>query len=345
MKLLLEAEIVAHAVFDPSVGEARLSIPERNIELQLKNLDVEMGRDKPLLEALLVFESESLETGFKEGRGLLKALLSSLSYVTSLKFEYHRAKRLIDWSDGTFARQFYVYRDFPGHDLPRYVLTPDLVESAGAMWQASKDHPLEVAIRWFASGVKATILEDQFQMFWFAAELLAAHGKDTTNVNDLCAICHNPLYCETCDTHPKHRPYPKQAIEQMIHAVVGEKGEETSERLFKVRNMLMHGSTRSKIEAEIDGELVDSVEDIARITKQAIFSLLQNDLTKTVREERFDMLLVEGYAHMTMELHVLMSSSSIPPELDMLDRLAMPDIDLVFPKKPDGDQENDEGDS
>ncbi len=78
MKLLLEAEIVAHAVFDPSVGEARISFPERNIELQLKNLDVEMGRDKPLLEALLVFESESLETGFKEGRGLLQELLTRI---------------------------------------------------------------------------------------------------------------------------------------------------------------------------------------------------------------------------------------------------------------------------
>lgn len=345
MKLLLEAEIVAHAVFDPSVGEARLSIPERNIELQLKNLDVEIGRDKPLLEALLVFESESLETGFEEGRDLLKELLSSLSYVTSLKLEYHRAKRLIDWSDGTFARQFHVYRDFPGHDLPYYVLTPDLLESAGAMWQASKGHPLEAAIHWFASGVKATLLEDQFQLFWFAAELLAAHGKDTTNVNDLCAICRNPLYCETCDTHPKHRPYQKQAIEQMIHAIVREKGEETSERLFKVRNMLMHGSTRPQIDAEIDGELADSVEDIARITKQAIFSLLQNNLAKTLGKERFDMLLLEGYAHTTIGLHVLMSSSSIPPELDMLDRLAMPKIDMVFSKKSDGDQENYEGDS
>ena len=155
MKLLLEAEIVAHAVFDPSVGESRLSIPERNIELQLKNLDVEMGREKPLLEALLVFESESLETGLKEGREFLKELLCSLSYVTSLKFEYHRAKRLIDWSDGTFARQFHVYADFPGHDLPRYVLTPDLLESAGAMWQASKDRPLELAVHWFAVSRKS----------------------------------------------------------------------------------------------------------------------------------------------------------------------------------------------
>ncbi len=175
------------------------------------------------------------------------------------------------------------------------------------MWQASKDHPLEVAIHWFASGVKATILEDQFQLFWFAAELLAAHGKDTANVNDLCAICHKPLYCETCDTHPKHRPYQKQAIEQMICAIVGEKGEETSERLFKIRNMIMHGSTRPKIEAEIGGQLADSLEDIARITKQAIFLLLQNDLAKTMGKVRFNMLQVRGYAHTTMALHALMS--------------------------------------
>ena len=313
MRLLLEADVVAHAVFHPDVGEASLSIPERNIELRLKNLDVEMGKERPLLEALLIFEAESLETGFKIGRTLLKELLSSLSYITSFKFEYHRAKRLIDWSDGTFARQFHIYANFPGHDLPNYVLTPELLNSAGAMWQASKDHPLEVAVHWFASGVKATVLEDQFQLFWFAAELLASHGKDMTPVNDLCAVCRMPLYCETCGTHPTHRPYQKQVIEHLIHAFAGEKREVISERLFKVRNMLMHGSTRDQIELSIDHKLEDCVEEIAQITKTGILHLLQGDLAKVTEKETFEILLLEGYAHVTLGVHALMSSSSIPP--------------------------------
>ena len=339
MRLLLEAEIIAHAVFHPEVGRASLSIPERNIELRLKNIDVEMGNERPLLEALLVFEAESLETGFETGRTILKELLSSLSYITSFKFKYHRARRLIDWSDGTFARQFHMYASFPGHDLPNYVLTPELLISAGAMWQASKDHPLEVAVHWFASGVKATILEDQFQLFWFAAELLASHGKDAKPVNDLCAICRSPLYCERCDAHPTHRPYQKQVIEQLIHAFAGEKGEAISERLFKVRNLLMHGSTRNQIELSIDGKLEDCVEEIAQITKRGILHLLQGDLAKVTEKDSFEMLLLEGYAHMTLSIHTLMSSSSIPPDLDMLDRLAMPKIGLVFSEKPEGDQE------
>lgn len=313
MRLLLEADVVAHAVFHPDVGEASVSIPERNIELRLKNLDVEMGKERPLLEALLVFEAESLETGFKTGRRLLKELLSSLSYITSFKFEYHRAKRLIDWSDGTFARQFYMVADFPGHNLPYYVLTPKLLNSAGAMWQASKDHPLEVAVHWFTSGVKATILEDQFQLFWFAAELLASHGKDTTPVNDPCPVCHNPLYCETCGTHPKHRPYQKQAIKQLIHAFAGDNREAISERLFKARNMLLHGSTRDQIELSIDRKLEDCVEEIAQITKRGIFHLLQGDLAKVTETRNFEILLLEGYAYMTLGIHALMSSSSIPP--------------------------------
>lgn len=338
MRLLLEAEVVAHAVFDPDVGEAHLSIPERNVELRLKNLDVEMGKEKPLLEALLVFEAESLESGFKTGRRLLKDLLSSLSYITSFKFEYHRARRLIDWSDGTFARQFHVYANFPGHDLPHYVLTPELLNNAGAMWQASKDHPLEVAVHWFASGVKATVLEDQFQLFWFAAELLASHGKDATPVNDLCAVCRTPLYCESCGTHPAHRPYQKQAIEKLIHAFSGEKGEEISERLFKVRNMLLHGSTRNPIELSIDGKLEDCVEEIAQVTKRGIFYLLRGDLANVTEKDRFEMLSLEGYAYMTLGIHTLVSSSSIPPDLNMLDRLAMPKIDLVLSEKPKEDQ-------
>ncbi len=334
MRLLLEAEVVGHAVFEPDVGEATLSMPERNIELRLKNLDVDMGIEKPLLEALLIFEDENLEAGFESGRTLLKDLLSSLSYVTSFKFEYYRSKRLIDWSDGDFARQYYAISSFPGHDLPEYVLTAELLKSAGIVWQVSKDHPLEAAVHWFASGVRETASEAKFELFWFAMELLASYGKDTAPVNDLCAVCQTPLYCETCETHPKHRPYQKQAIEQLIHGIVGEKAHHISKRLFDVRNLLMHGATKDQIESKIEGKMEECVEHVAQITKGSILNLLGPDIAKISESDQFEMIFLDGYARMVMGARMLMTSSKIPPDVTMLNRLAMPEINLQYRRDP-----------
>ena len=102
--------------------------------------------------------------------------------------------------------------------------------------------------------------------------------------------------------------------------------------------MLLHGSTRKQIETEIEGELADCVEDIAQITKQAAFSLLNNELAQATDGETLNILMLEGYAHMTMDLTVHMSSSSIPPDTEMLDRLAMPELSVSISERP---QEND----
>jgi len=342
MRLLLEAEVVSHAVFPQEYEFGTLSIPDRNIELHLSNHSVELGIDNPLLKALLIFECENLDTGKETGITLLGELLSSLSYVTSFKFQFSRAIRLIDWSEGTFNRSFLVFKDFSGHRLPHFVLNTNLLKTAGILWQASKDHPLETAIHWFASANNADASEDKFQFFWFSLELLATRGKNNKKVNDLCSKCQQPLYCETCGCHPTHRPYAKQAIQQLINEIVGDQGPIISERLFKTRNSLLHGSRKDQIESENNLEFVDCVEDIAHITKHAILKKMKTEMVNFADEEKLEFLIREGYANTTLGLSVDMSSSSIPPDISQLDRLAMPDVSLKFPKTREDDEYNEQ---
>jgi hypothetical protein len=85
------------------------------------------------------------------------------------------------------------------------------------MLQAHSPNPrLRRAMKWFANGVSTRFYDDQFVYFWLVVELIAQNAKDPTPVPDKCPKCQGPLFCETCKTVPTHRPYQKQAIEQLF---------------------------------------------------------------------------------------------------------------------------------
>ena len=50
---------------------------------------------------------------------------------------------------------------------------------------------------------------------------------------DKCPQCKSPLYCESCETHPTHRPYAKQAIRALIQAVAKTCNDETIKEISK----------------------------------------------------------------------------------------------------------------
>ena len=257
MRLLLEAHVTAHACFPPDFkdGVIRLQSTVDGLEFYMNNVKVEMGTEDPTMRAILVFEVENFESGLGKGREMLLAILRSLSFVTSSTFKYKKMIKLVDWAEGEQDREYVVAQPFPGHQLPQYILHPGHVESTFGVWRTTQDHPLELAIHWFSSGVGSTTLEDQFQFFWYALELVADHAKSPEKVHDLCTKCRSPLYCETCDAHPKHRPFKKQAIEALIRSHTdAEAADDVLKHAFKTRNMLMHGATREQIEDELQTE-------------------------------------------------------------------------------------------
>jgi hypothetical protein len=77
----------------------------------------------------------------------------------------------------------------------------------------------------------------------------ATATKESELVADKCQKCRGDLYCEACKEISKHRPFDKQAIE--IFLTKTGLSVQLIDDFFYVRNNLMHGEPREKIEAKI----------------------------------------------------------------------------------------------
>ena len=133
-------------------------------------------------------------------------------------------------------------------------------------------------MRWYRLGVTHRVPDDQFQCFWFALELVASATRSTEKVPDRCPHCRSPLLCETCQTHPKHRPYQKQAIRALISAVDKTCDESTLALLEKTRNSLMHGATLREIEEQLPAPHESIVDTLGKIAFRALIHQFPRDV-------------------------------------------------------------------
>ncbi len=204
----------------------------------------------------------------------LHKFLHMMSLVTSTGYKSVRKVCLIDWTEGLGMRDAYIYTK-QSPDKPLSALSDTLIDTIKILHTGEKDQTLESALRWYALGVRAKIMEDQFQFFWFVIEVIAANNKDSEKVADKCPTCRGDLYCESCNKTPMHKPYKKQAIESLLQNMKLTTG--LIDILFEVRNSLMHGKYRESIETEIKKKepnfTFDKTVDIIEKTSwQAIFA-------------------------------------------------------------------------
>ena len=69
-----------------------------------------------------------------------------------------------------------------------------------------------------------------------------------------------------------HRPYPKQAIEQLINKVVKDDPEKLYTYLSKIRNALLHGDDTDEIEKSIPIELSKLVDILGKVVWVSLIS-------------------------------------------------------------------------
>jgi hypothetical protein len=193
-------------------------------------------------------------------------------------------------------RECLVWADSVGHEDPIPILDGNIVSSIERLLQFDPPPAVGRALRWYRIGIHDRVPEDQFQYFWFALEILAEYQKVPGKVTDRCPKCKASLYCETCKTHPTHRPYAKQAIRALIHAVEKDCDEKTIEALEKTRNWLMHGATLK----EIGSELPKSDEDIVDVLGKILFKALLHQFPSKLIEERIHFGSPNTYVHRTM---------------------------------------------
>jgi hypothetical protein len=155
---------------------------------------------------------------------------------------------------------------------------------------------LRRALKWFANGVRSLFPDDQFAYFWFVIELVAQHIKEPSPVADKCPSCRTPLYCPTCSATPLHRPYPKQAIEQLFHKYINDEPATFYALASEARNLLLHGDEVSTIETRCKIDFSRLVNDLGRLAYIAIV----NQFVPVLRVKKLVLLQASHFVHMNM---------------------------------------------
>ena len=137
------------------------------------------------------------------------------------------------------------------------------------------------ALRNFRYGLIDRQVQDQFQRFWFAVEVIAEGLKETEKTTIPCPKCQNALYCSTCKELPQRRPMARQAIFGLIQKIVGQEGEKVYRKLVRVRDGLMHGRSQSSIEAEAAQDFASLVDEMATLAWHAIMAAMPERLGST----------------------------------------------------------------
>jgi len=274
----------------------KLQDPKGNFQARITNLPRADYSTPFLLSLQIIFEAPSLQESSDIAEDKLSECLNMLAFVTGASFRRHRIKHIVDGTPASGMRECLVWADSVGHEDPDPFLDNSIIASIERLLQFDPPPAARRALRWYRIGIHARLPEDQFQYFWFALEILAEYQKTPDKVTDRCPECKSPLYCETCKTHPTHRPYAKQAIRALIQAVEEGCDEKTIEVLDKTRNGLMHGATLK----EIGDKLPPSDEDIVDVLGRILFKALVHQFPSELFKERIHFGSPSTYVHRTM---------------------------------------------
>jgi len=245
--------------------------PQNAYEVHIKDLSTTPGIELPLLSTQVILESESLKEASQIARDDLQFFLDMLSFVTNSKFSIHCLVRVADWTPGLDMRECLQYKGFPATDRPYPFLDESYLKTIDTLLRTDYDNSVKRALKWFGRGISSIYLDDQFQCFWFVIELLAERFKNVERVPDLCQKCRSPLFCESCQETPKHRPYPKQAIQQLISKLVKGEPEKLFQNLSDIRNGIMHGDEIKAIEKRYSLDVAEMVNIVGNVAWMAIF--------------------------------------------------------------------------
>lgn len=261
-----------------------------------------------LLSVQIVFDAPSLDQARELGTAHLVRLLNAFALVTSAAVRTHRTLHIVEYGPGRVMRSALLW-----DDGTRFLKNPEPIvdeEFAPTLAKVLNFQPppaIARALRWYRLGVHAPLSEDQFQYFWFALEILAEHLKPTDKVHSKCPHCKGALYCATCESHPMHRPFPKQAIEHLIRTVVPKIDDSTLQALDTTRNALMHGSTSGEIESNLNRTVVDVVDTVGKIVRETLIRQLPPEALEK------GLHVVEASTYARHELTSIATVSTIVP--------------------------------
>jgi len=266
----------------------RIKHPKGLYRARIQNIPRAVYTTPFLLSLHLYFDAPSLDEAREIADSVLADCLNMLSFTTGSTFRRHRIRQIVDATPGiTGMRSLFMWADPIEYEDPQPLLCEDSVRTIERLLEFDIPPAIRRALRWYRLGINATVPDDQFMNFWFALEIVAEFQKSTEKVPDRCPQCQAPLYCESCKTHPVHRPYPKQAIRALLKSIDEECDDATMERLDKTRNSLMHGSTLKEIEESLPEPREQIVDILGRLLWRALIHHFPHEM--------FDGTLAMGY--------------------------------------------------
>ncbi len=274
----------------------RFQDPKGHFQATIKNIIRDDYSTPFLLSLQIAFESISLEEAKDVAEDKLVECLNMISFTSGAGISRHRIKQLVDATPEAGMRDCLIWADSARHEDPSPFLHEKVIGTLEHLLQFEQPAAIRRAMRWYRIGIDSPIPEDQFQYFWFSLEILAEYQKSPVKVPDKCPHCKSPLYCETCEKHPEHKPYAKQAISALIMSVDEACDEETIKKLGDARNALMHGMTLKEIEEELGTSEEDIVDVLGKILFKALVHMFPNELFR----ERLHFGSPTTYVHRTL---------------------------------------------
>ena len=326
---LSEYEIESVTCLEEGLVEVSFFHPKQEYEIIIKDKEVQVGAENTLLTLYLKYEAETFEEAKALGEEYIREFLDYLTFASSFRFRAKHLLRIADWTPGLSDRECHVFDKFPGDDRPYPVLNRELLESLEKIQESEITPIVKRALRWYSRGVTSYYLDDQFQCFWFVVELISSVYKSTDKVNDRCAKCREPLYCEKCGDYPKHRPYTKQAIEHLFSLMVSDQAEKAFKELNGVRNALMHGDDMRLIEENKNIDFAEYVDKLGNIAYVCIFNTIMNSY-KEKKQIKLYLLQASSFAHRTLSLSTHIGFKSGDPNNPQVEDIPNFEVSLVY---------------
>lgn len=256
-----------------------ISDPRHAFKARIKNIPRSEFTTPFVLSVHIYFDAEELDEAADTAEEHLATCLNMLAFTTGSGFRRHRTRQIVDAEPSKGGmRDVRMWGDRIEYDDPQPFLNAKHAKTIERLLEFDIPPAIRRALRWYRLGIDASSPDDQFSYFWFALEIVAEFQKPSAKVNDKCPRCQSALYCEKCETHPQHRPYPKQTIRALLMEADKECDEATVALLDKTRNSLMHGTTLKEIEHSLPDPHESVVDTLGRLLWMALVRQFPREL-------------------------------------------------------------------
>jgi hypothetical protein len=325
-------EVESDIILPEGAAFLRYDHPASSYTVFLRNI-LGTRNDLTCLSMQFIFDAPSLKEAKSVGEPLAKEFLDYLSLVSNLKLRLRGLLHIFNWEPGSGEREaIYFSRSEAYDDAPYEALQRELLDSVALLQAHAADPRLRRAMKWFASGVASRSPDDQFTFFWLVIELIAQLIKEPSRIPDKCPHCRGPLYCPACNATPLHRPYPKQAIEQLFLKYCPTGPDLFYRRAIEARNMLMHGDEVRAIEAALQIEFPDLVDHMGELA----WTSIMNQFVPVLIGKTPLFLQTSRYVHMSVAARGYMRVGFIP-NFENPEPSHFPKIDVTIistPRRP-----------